>query len=178
MIQSDSNFTDYELTLFEIKRKRLQEDYQQIDDSESVKEALIACLSVISDDYSIVPYQMRDGDDESLFLFLDGGLVALAEIAPYKDKKVLALTFHVNCLANTAIKLNSSVSTLVDIPVVSSDVFYAETLKGTDGTKLYFNKKAVAAFALSKYDSLREKVEEDIARERAEKELKVNKILH
>lgn len=131
--------------------------YGYLTSKEAVFEAIELVMASLYEDYNIMNADVDDDEEAcALFLFVGGVLISLVDYVYVDDMPVMYLSFHVACAPNTAIRINNAVSKMVDIPVISSHVFYPYEEPGDESSIILYNSKAVRAYTRDLSESIYE----------------------
>jgi len=128
---------------FEEDCDALVEKYGSIVYPEAVMDMIELVMSNSYTDSTVISTGSEENDN-SVFVFVDGTLIALADYSYVEDLPVLYLSFHVATLSNTAIKMNRLIDKAVEIPVISTNLFYPVNTK--DDTTILYNKAAIEEY--------------------------------
>ena len=125
--------------------------------------------SVLVESFQDVELQsadMENGDDpEIYFIFIEGQLTATADLIELDGIRMLALNFHVQTLANKAIRIYNLLNRYLTVTIVSHSVFFPVDNKTS--TRLVYNTTAHQKYLERLYKDMSNKITEikDAAKE-------------
>ena len=118
--------------------------------STSAESVFAQIKAVMENEFPDFTMTVFNGDNDCYFLYVDGLIVALADLIEIDEYKVLSISFHVGCLSNTAIRIHSLLNRYLTITIIANNVMYPLVDKKGRVSILY-NDKANAKYLDNMY---------------------------
>lgn len=147
-LRNKPTLLEEEYKKFDKELSELVNEYGNIVQSDAVFKAIDLVMKISYNDVTLLDANPENEPDlTAKFIFINGVLVALADYIYIDEMPVMFLSFHVASMPNTSIKVHELVKSILDIPVISTNVFYpVNSNNGMVETTILYNDEAVSTY--------------------------------